>query len=518
VKPRLRRVLATLAVVLAVFAGGLIAVYSYRDHSTLSAGEISMSVSPFRHGALDLYVPLVDWGVRFGGVRAPARLTVSLVTVDRDVVGTIERAGLDGIRPVRAEARDAVAGYLKRLAVLTAVGGLLMGWLMLAAVRSREARGRRRFVPWALVFAGALLWPAVVAAWLAPRGSFDTPSYYAHGADIPSALRVVENASRASENLGQELDGQLLGLARLVTAPGNRTSIRGLPRLTVASDLHNNLFAIDAIKRAGSGGPVILPGDLTDRGSAAEVEAVSDLAHVGKPVVFVAGNHDSDLSERRFARRGVIVLTRRGRLLANGRHGPLVADVGGLRVAGYESPNMRRRADDYRDRGADISALEQAAFTAWLAPLVDKVDVVVVHEPALAAPAIDGLRKRHLGRALLFVEGHTHRQAVETRDGVSIVNGGTAGGGGTGNLLEHQPVGLAIVSYRRGPFAPIAVDLAELAPGTGGGTARRVRLDNGPLTVGDPMAASPEALQHLRVLSQAAVTAVTAPSGRPRSG
>ena len=38
---------------------------------------------------------------------------------------------------------------------------------------------------------------------------------------------------------------------------------------------------------------------------------------------------------------GAIVLTRRGRLLPRGGYGPLVTSVGGLRMAGYESPNLR---------------------------------------------------------------------------------------------------------------------------------------------------------------------------------
>jgi hypothetical protein len=41
----------------------------------VSAGTIALSTSPFHGGALDLYVPLVDWGVRFPG--GPARFADS---------------------------------------------------------------------------------------------------------------------------------------------------------------------------------------------------------------------------------------------------------------------------------------------------------------------------------------------------------------------------------------------------------------------------------------------------------
>ena len=162
-------------------------------------------------------------------------------------------------------------------------------------------------------------------------------------------------------------------------------------------------------------------------------------------------------------------------------------------MAGYESPNLRRRRDGYADNGAAITSAQQDAFAAWLQPLIPRVDVVVVHEPALAGKAVSMLRADPPAHAILFVEGHTHRQAVAAEGEVLQVNGGTAGGGGTGNLTEHQPVGLAILSYRRFPFAPVAADLVEIAPGTGAGEARRVRLDHGDVHVGEVDAPSPEA-------------------------
>ncbi len=472
--------------------GGLLAVWSYTDTSKLSVGRVALSVSPFHQGSLDAYVPLVDWGARFPGVRAPARLQVQLETIDRSSVERVARAGTFAAAEVRSEVRDAIAGYLLRLALLAAGGAFALGALVALALRSARPRLRWRLAAAGL---GALAWAIAVALLLAPRGTFETPVYYAHGSDIPVALRTVEAASRAPGSLGAEVDDQLLGLARLVTAPGNRPPLTSLPRLTVASDLHNNIVAAGTIRRAAAQGPVVFAGDLSDRGSPLETTALSSITHTGAPFVFVAGNHDSDRSSRQLAKAGAIVLTRRGRLLPSGRHGPLVTRVKGLRMAGYESPNLRHAADGYRDRGADITAAQQAEFAAWLGRLAGSVDVVVVHEPQLAQPAIDALRANPPETPLLFVEGHTHQQAVVSRDDVIQVNGGTAGGGGTGNATEGQPVGLAVVTYRSdmsGTFEPLAVDLVQVAPGTGEGSARRVRLDQGPVSVGDALAESPE--------------------------
>ena len=62
-----------------------------------------------------------------------------------------------------------------------------------------------------------------------PRGEISDPQYYAHGPDIPRALEAVEAARRTSGVLDQELDAQLVGLARLVVDPGRRQSLAGQP-------------------------------------------------------------------------------------------------------------------------------------------------------------------------------------------------------------------------------------------------------------------------------------------------
>jgi hypothetical protein len=157
--------------------------------------------------------------------------------------------------------------------------------------------------------------------------------------------------------------------------------------------------------------------------------------------------------------------------------------VAGLRVAGYASPNMRRAADGYRDRGARVTRAEQDAFARWLEPLAGRVDVVLVHEPELAAPALRALRADPPAAPLLVATGHTHVQGITAAHGVAEVNGGTVGAGGTGNLSEAQGIGLAIVSFRRDPFAPLAADLVRVDPGSGAGEARRVRLDDGDVRV-----------------------------------
>ena len=104
----------------------------------------------------------------------------------------------------------------------------------------------------------------------------------------------------------------------------------------------------------------------------------------------------------------------------------------------------------------------------------------MVHEPALAATAVAQLRADPPTTPLLVLEGHTHKSSLEHDGTLTVLNAGTVGGGGTGNLASTVGgnIGLARVTYAIRPaFAPAAADMVEIDPGDGGAQAKRVRLD-----------------------------------------
>jgi hypothetical protein len=377
---------------------------------------------------------------------------------------------------VRNDAKDALTAYLERLIALMVLCGAGLGILTALAIRSRALRLRYTL---ATAAATALALGVATAVLIQPRGTLDDPQYYAHGPDIPRALDALDAIRRTSGTLDQELDAQLVGLARLVIDPGRRRSLARQPVATVASDLHNNAFGIGVLERAAAGGPVFFPGDLTDRGTPLETDVVRRVVRTGHPFVFVTGNHDSDFLAQELASEGAIVLTRRGRLLPSGRYGALTVKVDGLRVAGYDDPFERRSADSYRDRYDNTpDPVMQAEFLDWVQPLVPKVDVILVHEPALIAPALALLKRTPPDHPVVFVVGHTHVAALQRQPDVTVINGGSIGAGGTGNLAEQTQLGIARFVFTRTPaFQPLAVDLVTIDPGTGSSSARRIRLD-----------------------------------------
>lgn len=464
-------------VLVLAFVGGRVALGAFTVERDLSVGTVAISTDAFHRGALDLYVPVVDWGARFPGVRLPARLSVEVRSVDREAAQEIAGGGQVPLRELRAEATDAIKDYLVLVVLVVAGCALALGALGALALRSGSSVAPvRRLL--AVAALGAVAWGAAVALLLPPRGALDHPEYYARGPDIPVALRALQGATRSADRLQEELDEQLVGLARLVEDPARRPALSGLPRLVVASDLHNNVLALPALDRAASGAPILFAGDLTDRGSPLEVSLVRQVVGLGRPFVFIAGNHDSDALERRLARVGAIVLGRDGRLLRDGSRGPVVARVRGLRVAGYESPNKRLAADDYRDNGADVTDAQREDFREWMLGLAGKVDVVLVHEPALVGDTLDVLRADVTLPPLLVAVGHTHRAEVDARGNVVQVNGGSIGAGGTGNLGGDTDLSLSVVTYRRAErFRPLAADTVAIDPGSGSARASRLRVD-----------------------------------------
>ena len=458
--------------------GGYLALVSFHDSDRLTVGEIRMSIDPGHRGALDVYVPLVDWGARFEAIRAPMRVKVDLQTIDRTVAQQLAEGKSLDVHQVRTEARDALANYLRKLIALVVAAALLLGLLVAFAIRSRVPRLRWTSL---LAIVTSLGIGVALTVLIPPRGEISDPQYYAHGPDIPRALEAVEAARRTTGVLDQELDAQLVGLARLVVEPGRRRSLANQPVITVASDLHNNAVGLGVLERLSNGGPVFFVGDLTDRGSQLETNLVRRAAHSGHPFVFVSGNHDSDYLSRALAGEGAIVLTRDGRMREDGTADHRVVHTirPGIRVAGYDDPYERRSAESFKDRYNDTpDRAEQEKFTGWLMPLIGKVDVVMVHEPALIAPALEILKDKPPEQPLVFLVGHTHTAALSNQHGVTVINGGSIGAGGTGNLAEPTSLGIARFVFTLEPsFQPLAADLVSIDPGTGSSSARRERLD-----------------------------------------
>ena len=220
----LRRAPLTIAaVVAATLAGGYLALVSYSQDRALSVGEIRQSVSPGHKGALDVYVPLVDWGARFEAIRLPARLRVDLRTVDRDALQRLADGGALDVADVRGEARDAIASYLR---TLIAVVGLRARARPADRVRGPPPGGPRLRYTRRDRRRTALGHRVALVVLIPPRGEIDDAAVLRLRRRHPARARRRRGRAPLERRLDQELDAQLVGLARLVTAPAGRTPSR----------------------------------------------------------------------------------------------------------------------------------------------------------------------------------------------------------------------------------------------------------------------------------------------------
>ena len=341
----IRSAAAVALVVIAVLGGGLLALATYSAERDLSVGRIELSVQPFHPGALDIYVPLVDWGARFGAVRSRRGVSIDVRTVDREAAQRLAEGQLPDVEAVRDEARDAVASYLRELLLLVFLCGLTRRAVVALAVRGHGAPRLRWLFGTALgtALAGCL----ALALLLPPRGEIADPEYYANGPDIPVALRAIEQAQGSARAISEELNEQLVGLARLVSESSTAAGPRP-PRLRARlRPPQQPARAAGARPRRGLAAALLRRRPHLERLALRVLAGAADRP-ARAPVRVRLGNHDSDALVRRMALAGGIVLTERGRLRADGTYGPVVVRVRGLRVAGYSDPFERRASEHFR--------------------------------------------------------------------------------------------------------------------------------------------------------------------------
>jgi predicted phosphodiesterase len=471
-----------LACAVLALAGSIVALRAAAPESReVTLGTVDVHVVPAQSGAVDVYVPVVDWGVRAEPYRAPVAVELEFRSLDRDAALAALRSGGSAdasLETLEGELRDAVADGLRRAALFALLGGVV-GGLLGGAVAG--AFGRRRWL-WMGPATGAAVTLAAIAVVVGGVSRFDysalrEPTFYAHGEELPRLLEFSERLLADGEGYEGSYGDAVAGLTQLIAVAGEqRGEEASLDRaIVVASDLHSNGLVLPALDEFASDRPVFMVGDLTQRGTRYESAIVPGLARVGSPLVAVSGNHDSRPLMLAAARAGVIVLTRHGRLLEDGSTtGDPVVTVDDLQVAGYEDP-LESAAGTFQGRLLELKENDfldaRGRFLEWFDTLPERPDIVLVHRHALAHALLDRLAEDG-GPPVLILTGHDHRQHVDTEGAHVLVDGGSVGAGGAFGVGEDLS-GFALVHLDADDQAR-AVDLVEVEPASGAASAHRV--------------------------------------------
>jgi predicted phosphodiesterase len=452
-------------------------------------GTVSLRVEPAWHGSVEAFIPIADWGVRARAFSAPLRLHVEPRAVDREAL--LAAAGGDRrvLAAAERDARNAADAALLRALGWSIGGALLIGLLTgLAVLRGRSWRVR----------AGWMIAPVALAALLGgsvflrvgatfDAGAFQSPSFYARGDELAQLLQVADKAQEAERGYRNAVQRTLSGYATLLAGGARLSGADAAPRAALISDLHGNTVALESLERLFEGRPTFFAGDVGQAGTRAEARLlVPRLSALGRPLVAVSGNHDSSVLMRRLARAGVVVLTDRGRLRADGSSdGRPVQRVADLNVAGWPDPLEWRRSDPgssrrvfsfaERPNGDREYRRAQHDLVRWFDRLSPRPDVVLVHQNGLAQALASELAARDKAPRLLILTGHDHLQHVDLRGPVAVVDAGTAGAGGAFGVGTSY-VGIARLFFEQGTTFPEAVDLVRIEPLSGSAGADRIVL------------------------------------------
>lgn len=436
-----------------------------------SFGTVETSVRPDLDGHVIVYVPLVDWRVRLLDHGAPVAVRMELRGVDRKRAGEGLRsadAATVSLAAVRADTERILERTFRRSAIAASIGGVV-GAGMAGAVLAGLLL-RRRWLLVAPTFGALAVILVLVTSARALSGlgaqHIEVVAAGGHARELPVVLRFAEQLLHVGEEYEQHYETALDSIGNVAEFAADD----GLPEpdatALLISDLHDNVFVLDALGRFAGDDVVFAAGDFVQVGARIEEATAGRVARLGSELVAVSGNHDTAEYMQGLRDAGAIVLD---------AETPTV-EVDGLVVAGYPDPLERERDSGGQHRlrvyGAEYERQREDVIR-WWEQLDERPEAVLVHQHGFAHALVDHLAAIGDRRPLVLLTGHDHEPHVHAEGPHAIIDGGTIGAGGIAAVGE-QEASFARLLLREGRV--IAVDLLSVEPLTGDAKSRRIPL------------------------------------------
>ncbi|WP_433721617.1 metallophosphoesterase family protein [Actinoplanes sp. CA-051413] len=398
-RPWARR-LSVWAAVVAVSLTGVVVGTMLFAQAEIAVGPFraDMSISPSVEGGTEVQIPPLG-SLHLDSHDGPIHLKVNLGSLDQ---GRTE-ALIDDPTAISAAGQSAVDDVTKGVLQLglRALGAAIVCALILSALIFRNVRRVAAAGVLALVVTGGSL--GLAAGTIRPD-SISEPRYEGLLVNAPAvvgdARRIADNYGRYADQLQQLVSNVSRIYTTVSTLPvfepsGNST------RILHVSDLHLNPTSwgvIRTVVKQWDIDAVVDTGDIVDWGSNAETSYVSNIGQLGVPYVYVRGNHDSLAIQEAVARqKNAVVLD------------DTTVTIDGLTFAGIGDPEFTPDKSETPPADADepvtsplLTSGERLATTIRAAQT--KVDVALVHDPAMAPP-LSGL-------VPVVLAGHTHKREV----------------------------------------------------------------------------------------------------------
>ncbi len=267
------------------------------------------------------------------------------------------------------------------------------------------------------------------------------PRYEGPISDAPRVIALLKEAQGDLAGVTRNINKTIAGLQRIHRQIVERAAPvpEDTTRLLVISDIHNNplglliakelsdQFDVDAIVNAG---------DFTDRGSAPEATLFARFATFSIPQIILGGNHEDTAVMQRVRRLDRVTILDEDNM---------VASVGDVRIVGDSDPNSHTvSSDPFNDLAAQMIPKRCARLAERT--LEVRPQIVVVHDPRQGECAASLAQSNDI--PLVFVWGHTHRQAYEERGSVIGVSPGTSGANGI-KTGKPAPYGFVLLEFDR---------------------------------------------------------------------
>jgi predicted MPP superfamily phosphohydrolase len=402
------------------------------------AGSVTTAVGPvhakfaFRpsahlHGGTSVNIPPLG-SLRLKTNSGPVQLNATVT--DIDVKGAQKLVNDPTLIPgLEKSVTHDVGLAVVKLIVRSAIAALL-GAALLTFVVTRRWRAALAAVIVVVVASAASAADAFVT-WNSK--SLAEPEYSGLLSRAPTMVGDVQDIVTRFGKYSTELAKLVTNVSKLYTVtstlpgftPGSNDTIRVLH----ISDIHDNPEAWDVVRSISAQFNVdfvVDTGDLSDHGTAAENGIAEGIGTLGRPYVYIKGNHDSPETVSAVeAEPNATYL----------HYSSTVVD--GLRIYGAPDPRFTPNLSTAASANDEKAV---AAFGADLAQRVQqaqppKIDIVMVHDP-VEGEQLDGV-------VPLVLAGHTHkRQVSQLKHGTLLYIEGSTGGAGLRALDNAQPTPL----------------------------------------------------------------------------
>lgn len=352
---------------------------------------------------------------------SPVTLHVSVRSVDTDGVNQIVNDP-DALTNLDDRLVNDLTSLLIEAAVRTAAVAIL-GAVVAASLVLRTVRHALLALTTGVVAVGGTY---AIAAATYNQEAVREPTYTGLLELAPEVVGTAEQIAGNFDAYAEQLASIVTGASALYNATVNLPTYRpddDAIKVLHVSDLHLNVTSWDIIRAVANQynvDVIVDSGDIADHGTQWENAYVDDISSLGRPYVYVKGNHDSVATVAAIAAEpNAIVLD------------GLPVEVADLRFLGAPDP---RFTPDQTTRDTVDEDLENATqdLADIASRLAEPVDAIVFHDPEYAE-LFDGLTP-------LVLAGHKHERSTYVMDeGTRVFIQGSTGGAGLRALEDAEP-------------------------------------------------------------------------------